>query len=207
MIRNVLAGMVRLAGRAVAGRVKIGDPWREVRVRIPPGAFSSGSVRSFAWYLEGESVVSMASVKDICKWLRKCKYKRDPELFDQSDLWQHPTAFEESRKGDCEDHALWAWRKLIELGIDASLVCGRLFRPKKGTVERHAWVVFSQDGQDYLLETTRKKKKKMLRPLEEVRDRYRPEFSVDRHLKTHVHAGCLLSLREAKRPRVAVDRG
>lgn len=86
-------------------------------------------------------------------------------------------------------------------------MCGRLIRPKKGTVERHAWVVFRQDGQDYLLETTRKKKKKMLRPLEEVKDRYRPEFSVDRHLKTHVHAGYLLSLREAKGPCAAPSGG
>src|SRR5690348_3236184 len=46
-----------------------------------------------------------------------CEYVRDP--VHERDFWQHPKTFEQLRKGDCEDHALWAWRKLTELGISA----------------------------------------------------------------------------------------
>lgn len=83
---NVLADAVKLAATALAERIKVDDPWSEVTARIPPGVFSPGSVHGFAWYLEGASSVAAASVKDICKWLRKCKYKKDMELFAQSDL-------------------------------------------------------------------------------------------------------------------------
>ncbi len=35
------------------------------------------------------------------------------------------SGFRGKRRGDCKDHALWAWRKLNELGIAAELVCGQ----------------------------------------------------------------------------------
>src|SRR5205085_1473130 len=68
----------------------------------------------FAWYFEGQSAVTVGSVDDVCEWLLECEYVHDPELFHEPDFWQHPRTFERLRKGDCEDHALWAWRKLVE---------------------------------------------------------------------------------------------
>ena len=64
-------------------------------------------------------------------------------LFNEIDLWQHPSSFEELRRGDCEDFALWAWRKLAELGIDAEFFVGRILSVEEPDVDRqHAWVVF-----------------------------------------------------------------
>jgi predicted transglutaminase-like cysteine proteinase len=39
--------------------------------------------------------------------------------FNRSHEREHPGAFERRRRGDCEDFALWAWRKLAEVGVDA----------------------------------------------------------------------------------------
>ncbi len=93
---------------------------------VPPGAFGPGSERPFAQYFEGESSVRVASIEEIVAWLQTCEYVSDVELFRKRDVWQHPSAFEHLRRGDCEDFALWAWRKLGELGIDADFCVGRV---------------------------------------------------------------------------------
>jgi len=67
--------------------------------------------------LRGQSTVCVNDIAAICEWLADCEYVRDP--VHERDFWQHPKTFEQLRKGDCEDHALWAWRKLTELGIPA----------------------------------------------------------------------------------------
>jgi transglutaminase superfamily protein len=56
--------------------------------------------------------------------------------------------FENTRKGDCEDFALWTWRQLLAIGYDARFVGGQCGRYGAG----HAWVEFFEDGCCYLLE-------------------------------------------------------
>ena len=70
--------------------------------------------------------VPVQSIDDIVAWLQSCEYVTDLDLFHERDFWQHPGTFERLRRGDCEDFALWAWRKLAEVGIDAEFCVGRV---------------------------------------------------------------------------------
>ncbi len=145
--------------------------------------FGAGSRRPFAEYLNGESRVKVHSLEDVCHWLQQCEYMRDSELFNQRDVWQHPGEFEALRKGDCEDHALWAWRKLKELNIPAEFVVGRT-QWGENLNGVHAWVSYRENGRSYILETTNKQLHPIY-PLETVQERYHPWYSVDGMNKTY----------------------
>ena len=110
--------MIRPVVRWVARSVRQDDPWERLPYTVKARAFGRGSIHPFPWYFEGGSAVEVKSLEDICAWLMECQYVADPDLFNESDFWQHPRTFERLRQGDCEDHALWAWRKLVELGFD-----------------------------------------------------------------------------------------
>jgi len=90
------------------------------------------------------------NLKDIESFLRKCKYVSDRETRSQKDFWEPPDIFEKRRKGDCEDHSIWAWRQLDDMDFKARLVIG--------TSEScgHAWVHIFVNGRCYLLEATHK---------------------------------------------------
>ena len=147
---------------------------------VLPGAFGSGSRRPFGWYLEGVSTVVVESVPQLCRWLRGCEYVSDRELLGKADHWQHPVAFERLRRGDCEDHALWAWRKLRRLGLSATLVVGEL-----GS-QSHVWVVFVEAGTLHLLETT-EKSGEMVLPAHQASEAYRPRYGVDGDLRIYFY--------------------
>ena len=173
------------------------DPWERVDIKVPLRSYGLGSVHDFSWYFEGESSVPVTTLDDIQEWLLACEYTRDPDLFNEADFWQHPRTFEQIRRGDCEDHALWAWRKLIELGYDADLVAGRSLPWVPGRNERgHAWVVFRHEGKTYLFETATKTRTSMVRPLAAVAAEYRPEFGVDRTRSRFAYNGVLITMRE-----------
>ena len=175
------------------------DPWERLGYRVSARRFGPGSTHDFAWYFEGGSDVPVSSVDDIAQWLLGCEYVTDPDLFRVADYWQHPRTFEQIRRGDCEDHAVWAWRKLVELGYDADLVAGRClpWTPGAEDSERtHAWVMFRRDGASYLFETTSKIKEHMVRPLADVSSTYRPELGVDKQRKSFTFGGALLTIRE-----------
>jgi hypothetical protein len=75
-------------------------------------------------------------------------------------------AFERRRRGDCEDFALWAWRKLAEVGVDAEFCVGRVICDDRPEVDRqHAWVVFRVDEAAYLFEPAARIRSRMIRPL------------------------------------------
>ncbi|MCA9917539.1 MAG: transglutaminase-like cysteine peptidase [Anaerolineales bacterium] len=150
--------------------------------RVHHTEFGAGSRRPFSHYLNGESRVMVQSLDDICRWLQQCEYVRDSELFGQRDVWQHPGEFETRRKGDCEDHALWAWRKLKELNIPAEFVVGRTVWSETNNGV-HAWVAFEENGRSYILESTNKKQ--LIFPLETIQTRYHPWFSVDMNSQTY----------------------
>jgi hypothetical protein len=185
-------------------RLPVDDPWERLPVAVPPWAFGRGSVRDFRWYFEGESLVEAESLEAICDWLAGCEYVPDPELFHEPDFWQHPRTFERLRKGDCEDHALWAWRKLVELGYDAELVCGE-WDVTRDDAGGHAWVVFRDDGREYLFEAVARSTADMIRPLDEVRARYCPHVAVDRHFRTAGFSGHTASLQRRRARRRALE--
>jgi hypothetical protein len=198
-MRRLLARLLAPALRALARLHSPGDPWERVPYRVPIHAFGAGNRHEFTWYLEGESRVEVASLDDVQDWLLGCEYVHDSEMFRESDFWQHPLTFERTRQGDCEDHALWAWRKLIELGTDVELVSGRTLRSDGSTGGGHVWLLLRENGLTFVLETTSKSKRGMVRPLAEVRDRYLPSFGVDRQGMRFAYNGYLIEF--GKKPR------
>jgi hypothetical protein len=155
------------------------DPWAE----LPS---DSWLVRSklddlsgtFRWYLSGETVVKPETLADMCDWLGRCKYVADQQLFQVRDFWQHPVTFEQTRMGDCEDFALWSWRRLLELKIPASLYVGHLTATADPTVN-HAWVVYRYRRDTWVFEPTAAGGDELpIRPLDEVRNDYWPCYRV-----------------------------
>ncbi len=160
------------------------DPvYKKQEARIRYHQFANGSKKPFPYYFERESQVPMRSREEIEHWLRGCAYLQDHIQFGQNDVWLHPVDFEQIRKGDCEDHALWAWRKLIDLNYTAEFVVGYM-KNHFGDDGYHAWVTFEENGRSYLMETTAKNNQ-MIHPLESQTQKYRPLFSIDQQFKTY----------------------
>jgi hypothetical protein len=188
-LRRLLSPFMRLVARLV-GRESV---WERVTMRVPTRAFGPGSEQPFARYFEGKSRVRVASIEDIVAWLQTCEYVSDLELFHERDFWQHPRVFEKLRRGDCEDFALWAWRKLAELGIDAELCVGRVICDDRPEVDRqHAWVVYRVEGTPFLFEPAARPPTKMIRPLADVMGEYVPHFAVNHRFDTNAFVGCAI---------------
>jgi len=193
-LRQALSPVIRLAARLI-GRE---STWERLAVPVPARAFGPGSERPFAQYFEGESRVRVGSIEEIAAWLRTCEYVSDLELFQKRDFWQHPSVFESLKRGDCEDFALWAWRKLAELGVDAELCVGRVIASARPDIEyQHAWVVYRMGGTAYLFEPAALTPSKTIRPLSEVMDAYVPHFAVNHRFETNAFVGCAV---DAHRP-------
>ena len=189
LLRGLRHGMLPAWWRVSRLWFAQGDPWAHVEHPVPFRYFGLGSKRDFRWYLEGKSTVAAANLEQIQRWLLTCAYQRDEILFGDPDLWQHPEQFEGLRKGDCEDHAIWAWRKLRDIGIPARLFTGRVALPLEGGPGFHAWVVFEQDARSWLFETTAFNIRRMVRPLDDVRAFYIPHYSVDHDLVVRMYCG------------------
>jgi hypothetical protein len=116
--------------------------------------------------------VECKSIRDIRQFLAGCKYISDKELFDKEDYWQPPEQFEQGKKGDCEDFALWTWRQLFEMGYNVRLVFGAHGRYAAG----HAWVEYFSDGNCFLVEPLLCRIGDTFPRLNTLR--YRPRFSV-----------------------------
>lgn len=114
-----------------------------------------------------------SDIRDIVRFLRRCNYVLDKEQFDREDYWLPPEEFETTRKGDCEDFALWTWRQLIDLGYRARFVVGVHGRYGEG----HAWVTFEKDGKHFLVEPMASVVGDRLPRLSTLR--YEPETSVE----------------------------
>lgn len=179
--------------------VRFDDPWERVACDVPLHRFGSGAQHDFPWYFDGASTVEASTVDAAQAWLLDCAYARDPDLFREADFWQHPCTFEQLRRGDCEDFALWTWRRLVELGYDADLVAGHCawWREASG----HAWVVFHHDGTPHLFDPVLRDPARMIRPLDAVRDRYCPEVAVDRHFHRYAYAGYYLHRQRSREAR------
>jgi hypothetical protein len=106
-------------------------------------------------------------------FLSGCKYISDQEQFGKKDYWEPPEDFEKTRKGDCEDFALWAWRQLLQMGYPARFVAGTASRYGEG----HAWVTFQKDGKNFILEPLYWPLGEKMARLSTLR--HRPRFSVE----------------------------
>ena len=193
MLRRAIGTVLRPLFLAALRLFPEPDPWERLDVAAPLHEYGSGARRDFAWYFEGESAVTVTSLAEVRAWLEGCEYASDPQLFQESDFWQHPRTFEHLRRGDCEDFALWAWRKLVELGHDVDLVVGRTlpWEPGQG---RHAWLVLRLEGTEYLYEPGRRGDD-ALRPLSAVKESYLPELGVGPDRKRFAFAGNLVAMR------------
>jgi hypothetical protein len=185
------AALARLAEQLTG----TGSAWERLRIEVPARAFGPGSELPFADYFQGESSVRVRSIDDIVAWLQTCEYAPDVELFQKRDYWQHPAMFEQRRCGDCEDFALWAWRKLTEIGIDAEFCVGGVICEQRPRVARqHAWVLYQQDATTFLFEPAARLPSKMICRLEDVMSSYVPHFAINHRFETTAFAGCTTPL-------------
>jgi hypothetical protein len=196
-IKRLLARIVRPILRKLLNDITVEDPWQRSPESISASKFGSGNTHEWAWYFEGRSDVQVSTVKELCRWLSKCKYAYDKALFNEADFWQHPLTFETTRKGDCEDHSLWTWRKLHELGYETEFVVGYYLDNKQQLKGRHAAVVFTRNGLRYFFDTVRKGgQQNMIFPIRNTLKMFCPQYSVDSHFNTYRYRGSLVIARE-----------
>ena len=131
------------------------------RPTFPAGRFLSQPLKNWC-----------SDLPELRHFLSGCKYVSDQEQFGEKDYWQPPEQFEASKKGDCEDFALWAWRQLLHLGYPARFAVGWAGRYGEG----HAWVTFQKDGKTYLFEALSWPLGLKLPRLSILR--YKPRFSI-----------------------------
>ena len=182
-----MAPVLRLAARLVRRE----SAWDRLAIRVPATVFGPGSRQPFAEDFRGPSSVPVQSIDDIVAWLQTCEYVTDLELFHERDVWQHPGSFETLRRGDCEDFALWAWRKLAEIGIDAEFVVGRVVCEDSPGIDcQHAWVVYRVDRTAFLFEPAARNPSRIIRRLADAMDEYVPHFAVNHRFDTDTFVGC-----------------
>jgi hypothetical protein len=87
-------------------------------------------------------------LEDLRRFLKTCRGVSDKEQFGQDHYWMPPEEFEKSRKGDCDDFAMYAWRQLLEMGYKARFGAGTV----GDALSKHAWATFEKGGKHYLLE-------------------------------------------------------
>lgn len=131
------------------------------RVTLLPKKGSLNFHPTFAMgtYVTCDCDVTCESLEEVRAFLRGCRYVSDPEQFGVPDHWMRPDQFEKSRRGDCEDFALWAWWQLLRMGYDARFVLGRVGYGRRF----HAWVSFVEDGSHQLLEAVSARYRKLTR--------------------------------------------
>ena len=109
-----------------------------------------GNTHPWNRYFNRHLATRPQTLAEIETFLIGCRYRSDRETRSQRDFWEPPDIFEKRKAGDCEDHAIWAWRQLHDLGYKARLVLGYC----KGRA--HAWVLIFANGRAYLMEPTLK---------------------------------------------------
>lgn len=135
-------------------------------------------------YVSHSLTVKCETMRDVRRFLVGCQSVSDEEQFGKRDYWQPPEDFEKTKKGDCDDFALWTWRELTGMGYDARFVCGPHGRYGTG----HAWVEYFQDGKCFLVEPQLGKIGDSMPRLSTLR--YSPKLSVSwdgKELKYYAH--------------------
>jgi len=141
-------------------------------------------------------------INELRLYLRKCKYISDKEQFGRKDYWMPPEEFEVSKKGDCDDFALWTWRQLLGMGYKARYVVGKAGKYGEG----HAWVAIEKNGKHFLVEPLARYVGDTLPRLSTVR--YEPTGSVEwdgKQLHYFMHAKCDFNLPIKKLPMLVCE--
>jgi hypothetical protein len=195
-IHRLVQGAVRLPVRLLASQHKYSDVWAHRPIKIWFRDDLRGLAKIYHECLRSASSISVTNIEEIQSWLLGCRYVRMPYKEFGHDAWSI-ARFEQYREGDCKAHALWAWRKLIDLGYDARLVEGVL--EPIGDVGRnelwginnanHLWVLFEHDGVEYILEAAAKKPNTLIRPLRDVSKTYTPYRAVDCNIRFYEFDG------------------
>lgn len=136
--------------------------------------------KSFEHYLEA-TLRPLARWEEVRDFLTGCLYAKDDVEHARRDVWLHPEDFERSLKGDCEDHALWAFVQLVRLKWDVRFTVG--IWDGVG----HAWLTVYREAKIFLLEATEKRGERILFEATS-RAPYEPVWSVDARLRFYVHA-------------------
>jgi hypothetical protein len=123
-------------------------------------------------YLSQPLTIKCRNLSEVRAFLRECKGVPDDEQFGREDYWQPPEQFEQSRKGDCDDFALWTWRQLLDMDYDSRVVFGQYGRYGIG----HAWVQFFDGDRTFLVEPQLSVVGERMPRLQTLR--YHPGFSV-----------------------------
>jgi hypothetical protein len=123
-------------------------------------------------YVSRPLAVKCETLTDLRKFLTGCRFVTDEKLFGKRDYWQPPDEFEQRKAGDCEDFALWTWRQLMAMGLDARFVGGKHGRYGTG----HAWVMFFRDDRCFLVEPQCRYLGERMPRLSTLS--YKPQFSV-----------------------------
>lgn len=162
-------------------------PWKSRYQNLPLKFFGGGAIYPFDHYFTGQSRVKVTTVRDVVDWLLGCEYVSDREQFKVRDHWQHPIDFEKNRRGDCEDFALWAWRKLVEMGHDAEFMVGKWLHD--GRAGTHAWVFLRHEGEAFIIESTGRAPERIVKLHRDEIENYVPFASVDGELRKKVYGG------------------
>jgi hypothetical protein len=159
VIAEVIPGFYDVDGERISQPSKKRHPSFEGR---PMGSFISQPLRLVCRDLD-----------EIRAFLSTCRYVSDQEQFGVKDHWMAPQDFEQSRRGDCDDFALWTWRQLLELGYNARFVVGQAGRYGAG----HAWVTFRNREKTFLVEPLLARAGAKFPRLDTLR--YKPSISVE----------------------------
>jgi hypothetical protein len=158
VIAEVIPGFYDFEGKRISRPSKKRHP---SFVGRPMGSFISQPLK-----------VVCRDLDEIRTFLSTCRYVSDREQFGVRDHWVPPEQFEQTRRGDCDDFALWTWRQLLGLGYSARFVTGLAGRYGEG----HAWVSFHVHDQTFIVEPLLARHREFPR-LETLR--YRPIVSVE----------------------------
>ncbi len=123
-------------------------------------------------YLGQPLQTKCTDLADLRRFLNRCTYVSDKEQFGKDDYWQPPDQFEITKKGDCDDFALWTWRQLLSMGYAARFVVGTASRYGDG----HAWVTFQAEGKTFLVESLKNTLSGSMPRISILR--YKPNYSV-----------------------------
>lgn len=188
-LRDLAGWLYEASGLAHERRIALGrrDPWQRLEVAPPLRAFGPGA-GDFPGYLSRASRVHAPTPKAIAEWLQGCRYAEDVHLHDETDHWLHPVTFELVRAGDCEDFSLWAWRKLLEAGLETAFVVG-MRRIPDAPQGRHAWVTYREGTREFVLDGVERTLARAIRSLDEVRTHYEPQVGVGPDARPFAYAG------------------
>jgi Bacterial transglutaminase-like cysteine proteinase BTLCP len=159
VIAEIVRGLYELGGKYISQPSNKRHPCFKGR---PMGLFLSQPVK-----------VVCRDIDEIRAFLSTCRYVSDQEQFGVKDHWMAPEEFEQTRRGDCDDFALWTWRQLLGLGYNARFVVGSAGRYGTG----HAWVTFGVGDKAFLVEALLARAGRKFPRLSILR--YRPIVSVE----------------------------